>query len=77
MHANARLTVYGRAELVRRVVVQGRPVAHVVVELNVSRATGVYTAFITIGASVASPRSAASRSVSTKPRNDSPSLRSY
>ena len=39
-HANARLTVHGRAELVRRVVVQGRPVAHVVVELNISRATG-------------------------------------
>jgi transposase InsO family protein len=39
-HANARLTVHGRAELVRRVVDQGRPVAHVVVELNVSRATG-------------------------------------
>jgi transposase InsO family protein len=39
-HANARLTVHGRAELVRRVVVQGRPVAHVVIELNVSRATG-------------------------------------
>ena len=31
----------------------------------------------TIGASVASPRSAASRSVSTNPRNDKPSLRSY
>ena len=40
MHANARLTVYGRAELVRRVVAEGRPVAHVVKELNVSRATG-------------------------------------
>ena len=39
-HANARLTVHGRAELVRRVVQQGRPVAHVVVELNISRATG-------------------------------------
>ena len=39
-HANARLTVHGRAELVRRVVEQGRPVAHVVIELNVSRATG-------------------------------------
>ena len=39
-HANARLTVHGRAELVRRVVDQGRPVAHVAVELNVSRATG-------------------------------------
>jgi transposase InsO family protein len=39
-HANARLTVHGRAELVRRVVDLGRPVAHVVVELNVSRATG-------------------------------------
>ena len=39
-HANARLTVYGRAELVRRVVVDRRPVAHVVKELNVSRATG-------------------------------------
>ena len=39
-HANARLTVHGRAELIRRVVEQGRPVAHVAVELNVSRATG-------------------------------------
>jgi transposase len=39
-HAHARLTVHGRTELVRRVVEQGRPVAHVVVELNVSRATG-------------------------------------
>ncbi len=39
-HANARLTVYGRAELVRRVIEQGRPVAHVVQELNISRATG-------------------------------------
>jgi transposase InsO family protein len=39
-HANARLTVYGRAELVRRVVQDQRPVAHVVRELNVSRATG-------------------------------------
>jgi transposase InsO family protein len=39
-HANARLTVFGRAELVRRVVIDGRPVAHVVTELNVSRATG-------------------------------------
>lgn len=39
-HANARLTVHGRAELARRVVTQGRPVAHVVVELNISRAPG-------------------------------------
>jgi hypothetical protein len=39
-HAKARLTVHGRAELVRRVVELGRPVAHVVIELNVSRATG-------------------------------------
>ncbi len=39
-HANARLTVHGRAELVRRVVELGRPVAHVVIELNISRATG-------------------------------------
>lgn len=39
-HANARLTVYGRLELVRRVIEQGRPVAHVVKELNISRATG-------------------------------------
>jgi transposase-like protein len=39
-HANARLTVYGRLELVRRVVEQQRPVAHVVRELNCSRATG-------------------------------------
>jgi transposase InsO family protein len=40
VHANARLTVFGRAELVRRVVAEGRPVAHVVVELGYSRATG-------------------------------------
>lgn len=39
-HANARLTVHGRVELVRRVVQDRRPVAHVVKELNVSRATG-------------------------------------
>jgi transposase InsO family protein len=39
-HANARLTVHGRVELVRRVVQDQRPVAHVVKELNVSRATG-------------------------------------
>ncbi|WP_306828789.1 IS481 family transposase [Nakamurella flavida] len=39
-HANARLTVHGRAELIRRVIEQGRPVAHVVVEMNISRATG-------------------------------------
>jgi transposase InsO family protein len=39
-HANARLTVYGRLELVRRVIEDGRPVAHVVKELNVSRPTG-------------------------------------
>jgi transposase InsO family protein len=32
--------VHGRAELVRRVIEQGRPVAHVVIELNVSRTTG-------------------------------------
>jgi transposase InsO family protein len=32
--------VHGRAELVRRVIEQGRPVAHLVVELNISRATG-------------------------------------
>ena len=40
VHANARLTVFGRGELVRRVVVEGRPVAHVVKELGCSRATG-------------------------------------
>lgn len=40
MHANARLTVHGRMELVRRVVAGGRPVAHVVRELGCSRATG-------------------------------------
>jgi transposase InsO family protein len=40
LHANARLTVFGRGELIRRVVVEGRPVAHVVKELGCSRATG-------------------------------------
>lgn len=39
-HRNARLTVHGRRLLVRRVVVEGRPVAHVVKELGCSRATG-------------------------------------
>ena len=36
-HANARLTVRGRALLVQRVRVDGRPVAHVARELGVSR----------------------------------------
>ncbi len=36
-HANARLTVHGRALLVRRVRGQGRPVAHVAKELGISR----------------------------------------
>jgi transposase InsO family protein len=39
-HRNARLTVHGRQLLIQRVVVQGRPVAHVVKELGCSRATG-------------------------------------
>ena len=39
-HRNARLTVHGRRLLIQRVVAQGRPVAHVVEELGVSRATG-------------------------------------
>ena len=39
-HANARLTVHARIELVRRVVQDGRPVAHVAAELHCSRATG-------------------------------------
>jgi transposase InsO family protein len=39
-HRNARLTVHGRRLLIRRVVVEGRPVAHVVKELGCSRATG-------------------------------------
>lgn len=36
-HANARLTFHGRCLLVRRVVFDGRPVAHVAAELGVSR----------------------------------------
>lgn len=36
-HANARLTVHGRLPLVRRVIGDGRPVAHVAKELGVSR----------------------------------------
>jgi transposase InsO family protein len=36
-HANARLTHHGRCVLVRRVVFDGRPVAHVAAELGVSR----------------------------------------
>ncbi|MEV5568813.1 IS481 family transposase [Spirillospora sp. NPDC052269] len=36
-HANARLTFHGRCLLVRRVVEDGRPVAHVAAELGVSR----------------------------------------
>ena len=36
-HANARLTFHGRCLLVRRVVIHGRPKAHVAKELGVSR----------------------------------------
>jgi transposase InsO family protein len=36
-HANARLTFHGRRELVRRIRVVGRPVAHVAAEMGVSR----------------------------------------
>jgi transposase len=39
-HRNARLTVHGRRLLIQRVMADGRPVAHVVEELGVSRATG-------------------------------------
>ncbi|MEV4642523.1 IS481 family transposase [Actinoplanes sp. NPDC049548] len=39
-HRNARLTVHGRRLLIERVVGQRRPVAHVVEELGISRATG-------------------------------------
>jgi transposase InsO family protein len=39
-HRNARLTVHGRRLLIQRVVTDGRPVAHVVKDLGVSRATG-------------------------------------
>lgn len=37
MHANARLTVHGRVLLVRRVRIEGRPIAHVAREVGVSR----------------------------------------
>ena len=40
VHRNARLTVYARRLLVQRVLVDRRPVAHVVKELGCSRATG-------------------------------------
>jgi len=39
-HRNARLTVLGRRLLIQRVITDKRPVAHVVKELGVSRATG-------------------------------------
>jgi transposase InsO family protein len=39
-HRNARLTLHGRRLLIQRVVADRRPVAHVVEELGVSRATG-------------------------------------
>ena len=38
MHRNARLTVWGRQELVRRICA-GTPIAHVAKEMNVSRPT--------------------------------------
>ena len=38
MHANARLTVHGRKELIDRICC-GRPVAHVAAEMGISRAT--------------------------------------
>jgi hypothetical protein len=37
VHANARLTLYGRTVLVRRIRIDSRPVAHVAAELGVSR----------------------------------------
>ncbi|WP_345344133.1 leucine zipper domain-containing protein, partial [Actinomycetospora succinea] len=40
MHANARLTFYGRILLVRRVRFDGRPISHVAAELGVSRQCG-------------------------------------
>ena len=40
VHANARLTFYGRTVLVRRVRFQGRPISHVAAELGVSRQCG-------------------------------------
>jgi transposase InsO family protein len=40
VHANARLTFHGRCLLVRRVRMEGRPVAHVAKELGVSRQCG-------------------------------------
>jgi transposase InsO family protein len=36
-HANARLTLHGRRDLVRRVRLDGRPVAHVAKEMGISR----------------------------------------
>jgi hypothetical protein len=39
-HRNARLTVHGRRLLIQRVISDGRPVAHVVKDLGISRATG-------------------------------------
>jgi transposase InsO family protein len=39
-HRNARLTVHGRRLLISRIVIDGRPVAHVVKDLGISRATG-------------------------------------
>ena len=41
-HRNARLTLHGRRLLIQRVVSDRRPVAHVVQELGVSRATGYW-----------------------------------
>lgn len=40
VHANARLTFYGRILLVRRVRFDGRPISHVAAELGVSRQCG-------------------------------------
>jgi transposase InsO family protein len=39
-HRNARLTLHGRRLLIQRVITDRRPVAHVVKDLGVSRATG-------------------------------------
>lgn len=39
-HRKTRLTLHGRRLLIERVVTGRRPVAHVVAELGVSRATG-------------------------------------
>lgn len=72
LHANARLTSHGRALLLRRVIHDGRPVAHVAKELGVSHqcAHRWVTRFLSEGTAGLLDRSSQPRRMPTKTSPD-------